>query len=375
MINPFITTGYAGAKYFCDRVKETKDVVELLTNGNNIALISPRRYGKTDLIRHSFAQKEVRDNYLTFIIDVYSTSSLAEMADKMGKTILEQLKPKGEKAWGKFIGAITSLRAGISYDAAGVPSWSVEIGDIKNPAVTLDEIFKYIQNSDKHCLVAIDEFQQILKYDEKNVEATIRTYVQYCTNANFIFSGSQREMMGAMFTSSARPFYQSATIINLPRIEEVEYSKFCDGLFKEYGKHLDGDVVPALYDEFDGTTFYLQKIMNVLFMRTKEGEKCHKSSLSEAIGYVIDFSSETYGDLIYQLPERQKQVLLAISKERKARNITSSSFVRKYSLTSASSVNSAVKGLLDKGLLTCNRGVYQVYDLFLDVWIRERYLK
>lgn len=375
MINPFITTGYAGAKYFCDRVKETKDVVELLTNGNNIALISPRRYGKTDLIRHSFAQKEVRDNYLTFIIDVYSTSSLAEMADKMGKTILEQLKPKGEKAWGKFIGAITSLRAGISYDAAGVPSWSVEIGDIKNPAVTLDEIFKYIQNSDKHCLVAIDEFQQILKYDEKNVEATIRTYVQYCTNANFIFSGSQREMMGAMFTSSARPFYQSATIINLPRIEEVEYSKFCDGLFKEYGKHLDGDVVPALYDEFDGTTFYLQKIMNVLFMRTKEGEKCHKGSLSEAIGYVIDFSSETYGDLIYQLPERQKQVLLAISKERKARNITSSSFVRKYSLTSASSVNSAVKGLLDKGLLTCNRGVYQVYDLFLDVWIRERYLK
>ncbi len=97
--------------------------------------------------------------------------------------------------------------------------------------------------------------------------------------------------------------------------------------------------------------------------------------LAEAINYVIDFSSETYEDLIYQLPERQKQVLLAISRERKAQNITSSAFVRKYSLTSASSVNSAVKGLLDKGLLTHNRGVYQVYDLFLDVWIRERYLK
>ena len=223
--------------------------------------------------------------------------------------------------------------------------------------------------------MAIDEFQQILKYDEKNVEATIRTYVQYCTNANFIFSGSQREMMGAMFTSSAKPFYQSATIINLPRIEESEYSKFCDKLFEEYGKHLDNDVVPALYNKFDGTTFYLQKIMNVLFMRTHEGETCHKDSLSAAVNYVVDFSSETYEDLIYQLPERQKQVLLAISRERKAQNITSSAFVRKYSLTSASSVNSAVKGLLDKGLLTHNRGVYQVYDLFLDVWIRERYLK
>lgn len=135
-------------------------------------------------------------------------------------------------------------------------------------------------------------------------------------------------MMGAMFTSSARPFYQSATIINLPRIEEMEYSKFCDRLFEEYGKHLDEDVVSALYDEFDGTTFYLQKIMNVLFMRTQEGGKCHMDCLAEAINYVIDFSSETYEDLIYQLPEKQKQVLLAISRERKAQNITSSAFVR-----------------------------------------------
>ena len=375
MTNPFITTGYAGAEYFCDRVKETKDVVELLTNGNNIALISPRRYGKTDLIRHCFDQQSVKENYHTFIIDVYSTSSLAEMADRMGKAILDQLKPKGEKAWSKFINAITSLKAGISYNAAGVPSWTMEVGEIKNPAATLDEIFNYIQNADKPCLVAIDEFQQILKYDDKNVEATIRTYVQYCSNANFIFSGSQREMMGAMFSSSARPFYQSATIINLPRIPEQTYSEFCVKLFREYGKDLSDDVVPALYEEFDGTTFYLQKIMNILFMRTPEGECCQKDSIAAAIDYVINFSSETYEDLIYQLPEKQKITLLAISKARKARGITSSTFVRKYALPSASSVNSAAKGLLDKGLLTCNRGEYQVYDLFLDIWIRERYLK
>lgn len=375
MINPFITTGYAGAEYFCDRVAETKDIVDLLTNGNNIALISPRRYGKTDLIRHCFEQKGIKENYHTFIIDVYSTNSLAEMADRMGKAILDQLKPKGEKVWSRFINAITSLKAGISYDAAGVPSWTMEVGEIKNPASTLDEIFKYIQNAEKPCLVAIDEFQQILKYDDKNVDATIRTYVQYCSNANFIFSGSQREMMGPMFTSSARPFYQSATIINLPRIPEQAYSEFCVRLFREYGKDLADDIVPALYEEFDGTTFYLQKIMNILFMRTSEGECCRKDGIAGAIDYVINFSSETYEDLIYQLPEKQKLVLLAVSKERKARGITSSAFVRKYSLPSASSVNSAVKGLLDKGLLTRNRGVYQVYDLFLDIWIRNRYLK
>ena len=67
--NPFITTGYIGAAYFCDREKETEDLVRLLTNGNNVALISPRRYGKTDLLRHCFAQKEIADRYYTFIVD------------------------------------------------------------------------------------------------------------------------------------------------------------------------------------------------------------------------------------------------------------------------------------------------------------------
>ena len=71
--NPFVTSGYAGDEYFCDRKQETKDIVSLLTNGNNIALISSRRIGKTDLIRHCFAQKEIAKTYYCFIIDIYST--------------------------------------------------------------------------------------------------------------------------------------------------------------------------------------------------------------------------------------------------------------------------------------------------------------
>lgn len=375
MLNPFVTTGYAGPEYFCDRLKETEAIVNLLSNGNNIALMSPRRYGKTDLIRHSFNQNELKDKYYTFIIDIYATNSLSEMTDRMGKAILEELKPKGRKVWSKFINTVTSLRTGITYDAAGVPSWSLEVGDIKNPATSLDEIFKYIQNADRPCLVALDEFQQITKYADRNVEAALRTHIQYCSNANFIFSGSQREMMGAMFTSSARPFYQSATIINLPPIDEAAYEEFCLKNFEKYGKTLDPDVVKELYDKFDKTTFYLQKVMNILFIRTPEGGHCGKEDCEKAIDFIIDFSAETYEDLLYQIPEKQKTTLLAISREGKARNLTSSAFLKKYSLPSASSVSSAVKGLMDKGLLTFNKGTYRIYDLFFELWIRERFLK
>lgn len=375
MINPFVTTGYAGPEYFCDRKKETQAVTDLLTNGNNIALMSPRRYGKTDLIRHCFSQPAIKEHYLTFIIDIYSTTSLAEMTERLGKSILDVLKPKGEKVWEKFINALTSIQGGFSYDAAGVPSWTLSVGDITNPANTLDEIFSYIQNAGKHCLIAIDEFQQITRYADKNVEASLRTHIQYCTNANFIFCGSQREMMGTMFTSSSRPFYQSATVINLPPIDEMKYLEFCERHFRNAGKDLDEDVVHSLYQRFESTTFYLQKVMNILFMRTGKGCRCTVADIDEAIDYIIDFSADTYEDLLYQLPEKQKLLLLAIASEGKVNALTSGRFARKYGLVSPSSASSAVKGLMDKGLVTSSRGVYQMYDHFFRLWITLRYLR
>ena len=76
MKNPFVTNGYAGPEYFCDRVEETQHITEMLTNENNMALIFPRRIGKTELIRHCFAQPAIQKDYYTFIIDIYSTNSV-----------------------------------------------------------------------------------------------------------------------------------------------------------------------------------------------------------------------------------------------------------------------------------------------------------
>ena len=371
-MNPFVTNGYAGSEYFCDRIKETEDILRWLQNGNNIALISPRRYGKTDLIRHCFEQKEIKKNYHTFIIDIYSTKSLSEMVNKMGRTILEVLKPKGKRHWETFLNIVHSLHAGITYDAMGQPSWNMSVGDIVDPNNTLDEIFHYLQHAEKHCLVAIDEFQQILKYSNTNVEAALRTYVQYCSNANFVFMGSQRHLMGAMFIYPNRPFYQSVTVMNLDLIALEKYWDFCKKHFEKAGKTIDKEIVEQLYDQFEGVTFYLQKVMNVLFMRTKEGAHCGIADLQPAIDYIIDFTQSTYEDLMYQLPEKQSIVLKAIAEDGKAQQITSGIFVKKHSLTSSSAVKSAVNALLDKDLVTQNKGIYQVYDKFLELWLKRQ---
>lgn len=374
MKNPFVTNGYVSSKYFCDRETETENIIELLLNGNNIALISPRRYGKTDLIRHCFSQPEVSEHYYTFIVDIYATRSLRDLVNKLGKAILDALKPRGRKVWEHFVNTVASLQAGITYDIGGVPAWNISLGDITNPAVSLDEIFHYLQHADRPCLVAIDEFQQIGKYPEDTIEATLRTYVQYCSNARFIFSGSQRHLMGSIFTSPSRPFYQSVTIINLSPIPCDKYTDFAVFHFREHGKTLLPEVVRGLYDRFRGGTFYLQKVMNVLFLKTPEGGTCGPDMIEDGINYIINFTADTYAELLYQLPDKQKQVLIAINREGQARNVVSGAFSKCHGLVSPSSVRSALAGLLDKDFITKERDYYQVYDLFFSIWLaREEY--
>ena len=369
--NPFITNGYAGPEYFCDRVEETQHIIEMLTNENNMALISPRRIGKTELIRHCFSQPDIKENYYTFIIDIYSTNSVCDLVNVFGKTIIDELRPKGKTVWEKFLQILSSLRSEISFDINGQPVWGIGIGNIANPEITLDEIFTYLNQADKPCLVAIDEFQQITNYADKRIEALLRTYIQRCTNAHFIFSGSHRHLMGEMFTSPARPFYQSVTLMNLRPIDVEKYKEFAIAKFEERGKHLDAAVVEELFARFTGVTSYIQRVMNVLFLKTPQQGHCTIDMVNDAINYNLSMASDTYETLLRQMPEKQRNVFIAISAEGEARNVRSGAFAKKYHLTSPSSVNSAIKGLLEKDFITQQDDAYVVYDKFFDLWMKK----
>lgn len=373
MDNPFVTKGYAGPEYFCDRVNETQQLVELTTNGNNMALISPRRVGKTDLIHHCFGQPEIRERYYTFHIDIYATTSMRDFVNVFGKAILDELKPKGRTTWERFLNILRSVRSEITYDITGTPSWSIGLGDITNPSATLDEIFTYLNTADKPCMVAIDEFQQITKYtDGVNVEATIRTYMQKCINATFIFAGSQRHLMGEIFTSPSRPFYQSVLIMNLQPISIDKYVEFAQRQFAKYGKRIESEVVMEVYNMFDAVTSCIQRVLNVLFLKTPQGGACTVDMVQGAVDYIIALFSETYETLLEKIPEKQREVLRAIANAGQAREVTGKNFITRYRLQTASVVSAALRGLLEKDFVTQDKDVYSVYDPFFAFWLKQR---
>lgn len=371
--NPFVTLGYSGSEYFCDRKEETEKIIRILKNGNNLALISPRRMGKSGLIWHCFDDCRIKGNFLTFYIDIYATRSLDEFIVALGKEIVSKLKPAGEKALELFVRTVSSLSPGVSFDTLGNPTLSLQPGEIRNGETSLEEIFRYLEKAGKPCIVAIDEFQQITEYPQTNTEALLRTHIQRCTNARFIFAGSRRHTMSGIFLSASRPFYQSVSMMNLGTIDREAYFDFANGHFTNGGKRLEKKQFDEIYDRYDGVTWYIQKMLNTLYMDTDKGKCVTDDSLERARKDIIDGFSFNYLDTLYRLTSKQKEVLVAIAHEGKARGITSATFIRDHALSSASSVQSAAKWLLKNDFITNEGDCWYVYDYFFADWLRSNF--
>lgn len=369
-INPFLIEGYLSPEYFCDREEETALLTRHLTNQCNVALIAPRRLGKSGLIRNCFHQKEIRERFHCVYVDIYDSKNLNELVYVLGKGILEALRPKGRKVWERFLNMLQSLQSTISFDINGNPEWSVGIGDIHSPQMTLDEIFAYLDQADKPCLVAIDEFQAISNFPEKTVEAILRKRIQNCHNAWFIFSGSKRHMMAQMFASQARPFYNSATIMGLEPIDEQAYLEFANHHLAQSEKAISAEAFHYLYQRFDGTTWYLQYVLNMLYTALSCQQPLGVSDVQSAISGILAQHRFAYQALVYQLTAKQKQLLIAIAKEGKPQSILSQDFLRRHQM-GASTVQSATKSLLERDFITQDDGYYQLCDKFLEIFLRN----
>ncbi|MGN0224329.1 MAG: ATP-binding protein [Muribaculaceae bacterium] len=370
--NPFIVGKYVADEYFCDRRSETDFLIKQITNGRNVALISPRRMGKTELIHHLMRQPQIAEHYHTFFVDIYATSSLTEMVYLLGKAIYAKLASKPVQWLRSFFSAVTSLQPGFKVDAmSGEPTFDISLGDIKAPQITLAEIFTYLQQSERPCVVAIDEFQQIGAYKETNTEALLRGYIQNCPNASFIFSGSKRHMMNNMFNSPAKPFYRSCITMGLDPIPLEVYTDFAQKQFESFGKSITAEAVAQVYRLYNGCTWYLQIIMNELFAITPSGDACNETMLEEAQRNVVLAQQQSYLEQMAILSPRQKQLLQAIAREGNAANITSQAFVSHNRLPSSSSVQSAARQLLADDVITREGDSYRVSDYFLGIYLAK----
>lgn len=373
--NPFIITAdYYGPEYFCDRQAETEALESNIANGRNTVLISSRRMGKSGLIAHVFNRAFVKSNFKTFSIDLYPTSSLAELILLLAKEITGPLKSKGQSLLESFLGIVKSLRPGFKVDpVTGQFVFDLSLGEIVKPVDSLKEIFQYLEGSEVPCLVSMDEFQQIAEYPDNNVLELLRTYVQKCKHTWFIFAGSDRRMMEKLFNNPSEPFYMSCSPLYLDAIQYENYLAFARHHFEAAGKSLQEESFKQIYDLFDGHTWYVQRLMNEMFAWTKPGEVADAQMASDALTFVIKTYARTFQEQMSSYPEAQKQLLIAIAKDGQAQQVTSVAFCKKHSMKSPSTVQSALRVLHDKGIVRKDGNSYSVTNRLLGIWLAREY--
>lgn len=370
LTNPFIYQGYESPKYFCDREVETKTLLSHLKNGRNVTLISPRRIGKTGLIKNTFYHlKEQEKDATCLYIDIFATKNLHDFVELLGVMVINEIVRKNASFIEKTISFFSALRPVLSMDPlTGEPSVSITVEPSKED-ITIQSIFNYLNDSEQEVYIAIDEFQQIAEYPEKGTEALLRSYIQFAQHVHFIFSGSKFHLMAEIFGSPKHPFYQSTEMMGLKPLDSDVYYDFCLQFFKEKGGNIEKDIFEYLYNMFEGHTWYIQCIMNRLYEANTNVESIEQ--VNAAILSILAGREPQFESLSQFFTDNQFSLLKAIAKEGIVAQPTAGRFIKSHNLSGASSTKAALKVLEDKELVYRKPEGYIIYDRFMDLWLKR----
>lgn len=368
--NPFVLSGYISPEYFCDRNNESKKLNSALENGRNITLFSIRRIGKTGLIDHVFYKLQRQRKYHLIYLDLLPTTNLNDFINSFAKSVLSELENKPERILKKAGELFASFRPTITFDPiTGFPNIQFKLETEKEAVQTLEKIFKYIKKQKKRVVIAIDEFQQIINYPEKNIEAILRANIQKAANATFIFSGSHKHILLSMFSEYGRPFYQSTELHPLEKIKEEDYKKFIKSKFEKGGKQIKEEQLKRILKITRAHTYYVQFLCNRLY--SLSARSITDDIIGKTLLEILDENETIYINYRNLLTDSQWKLLTAIGKEGSATKLLSKEFIQTHKLSAASSVQTALSALMNKEMIYREGDFYYVYDVFLERWLER----
>lgn len=369
--NPFPITGYHGPAYFCDREKECGQLTAAIRNGRNITVIARRRIGKTSLLHHfSHQVSKLRPAWQVAYVDLIKTNSLKGLYELLAKTLfLEQKKSKRIPD----LNLLGRLRMTLGMDPlTQLPQISFDLKDDQVPE-SLHNLFNWVSGQPR-MIVAFDEFQQILTYEDKQVEGLLRSEMQRLPNVRFIFSGSDQHLLQEMFGHHSRPFYQSTEQMRLGPINGNVYGKFIRQKFKAGKMEITGEALDYLLKVTDGETFAVQRLCNAAYEMAYP--QVTMPLMRDTLVRVLDQQQQSYEQIRALLGPQSNlfAVLKAIAKLGVVSETYGNDIIQASRIFNASSVNKAIQSLYKYGVVsqiitsTGERG-YVVDDALFRAWL------
>jgi hypothetical protein len=373
--NPFLLKGYVSKELFCDRQKEVDQLFANIQNGIDTTLISARRMGKTGLIFRFFDHLREQGDVKSIYVDIFSSRNLSEFIKLLAEAILLAF-PEKTPVGKQFFEFIKGFRPLIGYDPlTGQPQIQVNYQSDQEKEYTLQGLFNFLENQGEMIVIAIDEFQQISDYPEKNIEALLRTYTQNLKNIRFIFCGSRKALMINLFSNVKRPFFSSTQYLSLEKIDKEVYSSFIRSKFSESGIDITVEALTMVLNWSLMHTFYTQSLCNMLYYIADN--QITVDTVKVACVELLKRNEPVFYQYRQLLTASQWNFLIAIAKEGEVNQLTAQKFISQYGIGTPANARRISRSLIEKELLlelqykkeTC----YRVYDVFLSRWLENEY--
>ena len=233
MKNPFVYGETVSGEHFCNRVNEISELITDIKNGLNIIIFSPRRYGKTSLIRRVLEEVKA-EGLLTFYVDLYPAINKQKFIEIYAKAISDGLPGKVSRIAKKLKEYLPRIIPKVLVDGESM-RFEFEFDRTANISPHIDDLLEAVKKAaDQHkqdAIIVFDEFQEITNFDDDEIERKMRSAFQTHRNVSYVFMGSKTHLMKNIFNNPNRPFYKSGRYFPLQKISAEELAVFAEKKF------------------------------------------------------------------------------------------------------------------------------------------------
>ena len=370
--NPFVFGKAAEGSFFTDRAEDTRRLHDNLTHGINTILISPRRWGKTSLVKKVLAGID-RPDIKPVFIDIFQCKSEYEFYHAFASAVIRQTSSKLDEWVETAKSFLSNISPKFSFGPDPMNDFSLSFewsprDNTESGILQLPE--KIAQKKNVHLVVCLDEFQQIADFgDSLKFQKKLRSVWQHQQNVTYCMFGSKKHLMENIFNDKSMPFYKFGDLMFLKKIPTEEWVPFICAKFQETGKTISAEQAAVICEAAENLSSYVQHLAWVVWYKTDK--VVTDKDITAAIDDLVEQNKIFFQREVEQLSEHQLNFLRALANGVTA-GFSRKEVIRKYRLESSANVQSVKKALLKKDLIDVDGPEITFNDSLFKLWLKRQ---
>ena len=374
MKNPFQYGKIAEAENFIDRDEDRAFLKQSLFSGTNVILMSPRRWGKSSLVKRAMSELcGEQTNVRVCHIDAFPVTSSAEFYRIFVQTVLRATASHMQAVMDSVGRFLRTISPKVSFSPAPMTEFtlSFDLSDNEREVAEILNLPEQIaEERGLQIVVCIDEFQKLAKLpDYEKLEAAMRSVWQHHRCTSYCLYGSQRHMMENIFNSPEKPFYRFGQIYPLRKIESGNWNQYIRNRFAATGKRIEAEQADRITTVAECHSWYVQQLASAVWNFTDEN--CDEEAIEKACAWCVDVNSETYRQICDSLTDAQIGLLRAVADGES--QLSASAVIRRYRLGSSAAVIKNKRQLVMSDIITATKPSCEFVDPIFRLWFQRNY--